>query len=152
MKSLLLVQVAATLAMAGVTWFAQVVHYPLFELVGVTSFPAYETANMRLTTLVVGPLILVEGATGLLVLWRRPEGVLLSQALVGAGLLVVIWLSTALLQVPMHSILALGFKAQVHRTLVLSNWIRTIAWSARGFLVLWMVARTMTQGQGKTLP
>jgi hypothetical protein len=136
-------QIAATLAMVGITWFAQVVHYPLFRRVGEDAFSDYEALNMRLTTWVVGPLILVEGATALVLVWLRPEGVLLSQPLIGVGLLVLIWLSTVFLQVPMHKILARGYDPAAHRRLVMSNWIRTMAWSARGLLVLWMVARAM---------
>ena len=142
-KLVFLAQVGATLAMAGITWFAQVVHYPLFDHVGRGAFSSYEALNMRLTNFVVGPLILVEGGTALVFVWLRPEGVLLFQALVGMGLLGVIWLSTAFLQVPMHNILTRGYDAPAHRTLVRSNWIRTVAWSGRGLLVLWMVGRVV---------
>ena len=137
---LLLVQVAATLMMAGVVWFAQVVHYPLFDRVGTASFQAYETDNMRLTNYVVGPLILIEGVTAVALFWLRPEGVSFVQAVLGVALLFVIWLSTFSLQVPMHRVLTRGFDPSAHQKLVVSNWIRTIAWSFRGILVLWMIA------------
>jgi hypothetical protein len=54
--------------------------------------------------------------------------------------LVVIWLSTLLLQVPQHNTLGAGFDDAAHRTLVLTNWLRTAAWTLRSLLVLWMVA------------
>jgi uncharacterized membrane protein len=138
---LLNAQVVATLMMVGIVWFAQMVHYPLFDRVGTASFKTYEADNMRLTNYVVGPLILVEGVTALALFWLRPEGISFGQALLGIGLLVVIWLSTFSLQVPMHRVLARGFDASAHRKLVASNWIRTITWSFRGILMLWMVAR-----------
>ncbi len=141
MKIVFLSQIAATLLMTGITWFAQVVHYPLLGLVKGASFREYQIANMRLTTFVVGPLIGVEGVTAFLLLWQRPHSVLLSQVLIGIGLLAVIWLSTAFLQVPKHNILAQGFDVGAHRVLVISNWIRTVAWSLRSLLVLWMVVR-----------
>jgi hypothetical protein len=140
-KIIFFTQIAATLLMTGITWFAQVVHYPLLGLVKGASFQEYQIANMRLTTFVVGPLIGVEGVTAFLLLWQRPQGVLLSQVLTGIGLLAVIWLSTAFLQVPKHNILAHGFDVAAHRVLVISNWIRTVAWSLRSLLVLWMVVR-----------
>jgi uncharacterized membrane protein len=138
---LLHVQVASTLMMVGIVWFAQVIHYPLFDRVGTASFQTYEADNMRLTNYVVGPLILVEGVTAFALLWLRPEGISFGEALLGAGLLVVIWLSTFSLQVPMHRVLTRGFDASAHRKLVGSNWIRTIAWSVRGILMIWMIAR-----------
>ena len=53
------------------------------------------------------------------------------------GLIFVIWLSTAILQVPLHRKLELGgYDARVIRRLVATNWLRTLAWSARAVLVL----------------
>lgn len=139
-RGVLLTHVAATLALVGVIWFIQVVHYPLFSHVPSTAFAAYEAAHTRLTTWVVTPPMVVEAVTGVLLLWRRPEEVRLPLVWTGLGLLAIIWLSTALLQVPQHQILLSGFDPSAHRTLLLSNWIRTIAWSVRGVLVLWLVA------------
>jgi hypothetical protein len=140
---ILLVHVAATLFMVGVVWFVQVVHYPLFSRVGPDKFSLYSEAHSRLTTYLVGPPMLVEAATALLLVFRRPEGVPLTAALIGLALVVVVWLSTALLQVPRHHILGSGFDRRAWNGLVLSNWVRTIAWSARGVLVLWIAARAI---------
>ena len=51
-------------------------------------------------------------------------------------LLAVVWISTFAVQVPLHRRLAEGYDAARHRRLVLSNWIRTLAWTARAVLVL----------------
>jgi hypothetical protein len=59
----------------------------------------------------------------------------------GAALVGVIWLSTALLQVPRHNQLGAGFDAPAHQALVATNWIRTVAWTARAALMLWIVSR-----------
>ena len=67
----------------------------------------------------------------------------LAAALIGLALVVVVWLSTALLQVPRHTNLGSGFDRRAWSRLMLSNWVRTVAWSARGVLVLWMVARAI---------
>jgi hypothetical protein len=56
-------------------------------------------------------------------------------------LLAVIWLSTVFLQVPCHNRLVSGFDQATYERLVNSNWIRTIAWSLRGALAMWMVWR-----------
>jgi hypothetical protein len=58
----------------------------------------------------------------------------------GLALVAAIWLSTAAIQVPCHAKLAAGFDAEVHARLVSSNWIRTVAWTARGLLALAMIA------------
>ena len=59
-----------------------------------------------------------------------------AKAWFGAGLLLVIWVSTALLQVPLHRKLSAGFDARRVQLLIGSNWIRTVAWSVRGLIAL----------------
>jgi hypothetical protein len=136
----LLAHVAATLFMVGLIWFVQVVHYPLFGGVGADRFVAYESQHTSLTTLVVGPPMLIEALTGCLLLLRRPAGLPVPALGLGLALLVVIWLSTMFLQIPRHGELSLGFNAASHQFLVVSNWIRTVAWTVRGGLVLWLTA------------
>ncbi len=143
MKLVLLVHLAATLFMVGVIWFVQAVHYPLFAKVSSEGFALYSKAHSRLTTYVVGPPMLLEAATAVVLVFYVPEGVPLVAVLAGLALVALIWLSTALLQAPRHGILGRGFDEKTWTGLVLSNWIRTLAWSARGLLVLWMATRVL---------
>ncbi len=136
---LLLTQVAATLVMVGVIWFVQIVHYPLMARVLAAEFAAYEREHQNRTTFVVAPTMLIEAvAAGVLLVVAPPgPGRILSAA--GIALLAVIWLSTFLVQVPLHTRLAGGFDAGAHRKLVWSNWLRTLAWTGRGVLALVML-------------
>ncbi len=143
MKLVLLAHLAATLFMLGVIWFVQVVHYPLFAKVGSEGFALYSKTHSRLTSYVVGPPMLLEAATAIVLVFYSPEGVPFVAALAGLALVALIWLSTALLQAPRHGALGRGFHEGTVGDLVRSNWIRTVAWSARGLLVLWMTARTV---------
>jgi len=86
---------------------------------------------------VVGPLMLAEAATAMLLLAIRPASIPMWIPVTGAALLAAIWLTTAFVSVPCHTRLADGFDAEAHRRLVDTNWIRTIAWSARAALLLW---------------
>lgn len=141
---LLLSHFSATLFMLGVIWFVQVVHYPLFAKTGRAEFGDYEQQHTALTTWVVAPPMLLELATAVLLFWLKPTGISTGQLSIGLALLVVIWLSTALIQVPCHNRLSQSFDAAVHRRLVVSNWIRTIAWSLRALLVLWMAISSLS--------
>ena len=134
---LLVPHAVSSLVMVGIIWFVQVVHYPMFAHVGGLEFAAWEQRNTRLTTLVVGPPMLVEAASaaGLLVL--RADRLSLG----GAVLLAVIWVSTFAIQVPAHGRLERGFDAGVHRRLVSTNWIRTACWTLRGALSVVMLLR-----------
>jgi hypothetical protein len=125
--------------MIGIIWFVQVVHYPLFARAGAERFGEYATFHGSWTAVVVGPPMLLEAGTGLLLLWLRPDAIPAEAAWLGFGLIAAIWASTALIQAPCHARLARGWDAGVYRRLVLSNWVRTVLWTTRGTLVLWML-------------
>jgi hypothetical protein len=133
----ILVHTASTLAMCGVIWFVQLVHYPLFDRVAGAAFSRYERAHTYRTSYVVVPLMLGElGSSALLVL-LLPGRVL---PWVGLGLLAAVWLSTFLVQVPAHRRLERGFDGATHRRLVRTNWWRTVAWTARGAIATSLLA------------
>jgi len=133
-----MIHLAATLFMTGVIWFVQAVHYPLFSAVGRSEFPSYARRHAALTTWLVAPAMLVELASALLLFWIRPADISTWELSIGLSLLAVIWISTTLVQVPCHNVLQKGFDVTVHRKLVRTNWVRTVAWSLRGLLGFWI--------------
>lgn len=138
MRFVFVLQLGSTLAMFGLIWFVQLVHYPLLLAVGAAQFPAYEAAHATRTTWIVAPLMLTELATAGLLLFPalRPAVVSPAGAWLGAALVGVVWLSTGLVQVPLHNQLQAGYSAAVIGRLVATNWLRTLAWSLRALLVL----------------
>ena len=133
-----LAHIASTFYMMGLIWFVQLVHYPLHGSVGPSHFALYQQRHMQWTSYAVGPAMLIEAATAVL-LFVAPAPSFPSWApSLGLGLLLLVWISTGLLQVPFHNQLLTEFDLQAHNNLVQSNWVRTIGWSARGFLVIWL--------------
>ena len=127
--------IAATLFMTGVIWFVQLPHYPLFGDVGEDSFRRYHAEHTRRTTWVVFPPMAIELVTAILLVVKDPTML----RLVGLGLVLLIWGSTAGLQVPDHQRLAKGLDVSIVRRLVMTNWLRTVAWSVRSAICLyWM--------------
>ena len=134
-----------------------------------SDFAAYEVEHSRRTSWVVVLPMLVELATGVYLAFTGSIGTPLQGTIQGAvtadligssseallpqnlhspvlswvalGLLVAIWASTFLLQVPAHSVLARGFDTSAHRRLVTTNWIRTVLWSVRSALLVWILLR-----------
>ena len=141
--ALLLGQTAATLFMTGVIWIVQTVHYPLFALVGRDGFREYAREHQRRITPVVAVAMPVEAVTAVLLLLATPAGVQKGLLVLGAILLLPIWLSTALLQVPAHRRLSAGFDDHVASRLVETNWLRTALWSARSALILVVLAQAL---------
>ena len=139
MKTLLLLHAAATCYMCGVIWFVQLVHYPLFSAVGRGEFAAYQQQHMQRTGWVVGPVMFLEGVSALALCFFYPAGLSPVLLWVGVGMLVLIWLSTSLWQVPCHDTLLKGFDVKCHTWLVKSNWMRTGLWTIRLVLALYIL-------------
>lgn len=139
----LLLQLFATLFMVGLIWFVQIVHYPLMAAVGAERFTDYKRRHQTLTTYVVAPVMLLELASALaLVVMAPPASRMI--VVIGLALLIGIWLSTWLLQVPAHTALSARYSEAQLLRLVASNWIRTMAWSLRGVLVLSLTLQFLT--------
>ena len=135
----LLTNLASTWFMVGLIWFVQVVHYPLFASVPGDGFAAYHKQHVRRTTWVVGPVMLVELTTALALLWLRPAGRPAWAPWLGLALLAVAWGSTWRLQIPRHNELAACYAHAAHGSLCRTNWLRTVAWTGRGFLLVYAV-------------
>jgi hypothetical protein len=136
---LAVVHLAATFIMIGIIWIVQLVHYPLFRLVGESSFKEYERSHCARISFIVVPVMLIElfAAGGLYLLVADPHR---PYALSGLLLLGVIWGATFAVHVPCHDRLGRGFDEATWRTLVRSNWLRTIAWTARGGVALTLLS------------
>ena len=141
---LLVVHLATTGAMAGLIWFVQLVHYPLFGQVGRDGFVSYEAAHQRRTSWVVGPLMAVEGVAALVVAATLRDDVGLVLVLGGLVLLAFIHSSTVFVQVPAHRALSDGYDDAVGDRLVRSNWIRTAGWSLRSIVAAAMIVVAAT--------
>ena len=139
------VQIGSTLALFGLIWFVQMVHYPLFLRMDPSTFAAFESEHATRTGYVAAPLMLAELlSAGLLLDGRwRPAFLSVGQAWGGAALVVLLWASTFLLQVPLHNSLHRGFDRNAVRRLIGTNWIRTLLWTTRAGLVLFWVARLL---------
>lgn len=138
--------------MVGLIWLVQLVHYPLFAQVGRSAYPDYHRTHTSRITWIVAPAMLIEAILTVGCVLALPS---LFSAL-AAALLAVAWLSTFLIQVPLHGRLTQGLDLAILRRLVTTNWIRTAAWSGRGVLSLLMVAQAVelasrTPGPGGVL-
>lgn len=128
-------QLLATALMTGVIWFVQIVEYPMFCHVGPEAFKAYHKVYCERVGWIVGPCMAVELLAALACWWVDPMGV----HRYGLLLLAVIWVSTAIVQVPIHNCLAGGYCHVWGRRLVMTNWIRTLAWTTRLLLLLSLI-------------
>ena len=146
---ILVLQAVSSVFLAGLICFVQVVHYPLFARVGKDEFTAYAREHAIRTGKVVILPMLVEAACTFALLylaWTNPtalgEPALPARLLAAGGFILVllIWLSTFLLQVPCHRRLAQEHDPAVIRRLVRSNYLRSVGWLLRALLAItWLV-------------
>jgi len=133
----LMASAASTSALAGLIWTIQLVHYPAFRYIAEPQFVEFEAFHQRRISWVVVPLMLIELATTLALFVWRPSGLPLSFAIMGALLVLAIWVCTFAVQVPLHNRLTQGYDRPAIEALISGNWIRTVLWSLRAGLLLW---------------
>ena len=140
MESLIfLAHTGATLYLVGVIWTIQILHYPLLANVGANDYAKYHNRHTSRITPVVAPAMVLELLTAIYFVFVQFEVVNASYFWCGLVLVLIIWVSTFLVQVPLHKKLGASFEADAQRRLVRTNWIRTAAWTMRGALILWMI-------------
>ena len=142
---MLIVHLFSTLYMTGLIWFVQVVHYPLHGHVGATTFRQYQELHVQWTGYVVMPPMLLELGTALYFALNGHVGIPQWIWWVALGILGIVWASTGLLQVPAHNALMTNFTEATHNKLVYTNWVRTIGWSIRSGLLMWVLATLLNR-------
>lgn len=133
-RNLLIVQFGISCVLVGLIWTIQIIHYPGFLRVGAENFGGYHRFHMSSITLLVAPLMVSEALVSLLFLFLE---VPLDFVVFNLSTLLVIWLSTALLSVPIHERLKGGIDSKQVKWLVRTNWIRTFLWTSRAIIFGW---------------
>lgn len=125
--TLIHINLIITAMLVGLIWVIQVVHYPAFKFVDPQHFTLSSKVHMFRITLIVGPLMIIEILAASLLLLDNFSDL----AIINLGLLALIWIVTAFFSVPCHLDLHKCKNLEVINKLVLTNWMRTILWSAK---------------------
>jgi hypothetical protein len=129
---MLISHVAVTWMLVGLIWVMQVLVYPQFRKVGEEGFVAYHFAHCWRVGLIITPLLAIEAFTAACLLYQGHREPAFE---ISVMLIPVIWLLTATVYAPLHTRLMMGRDPQILRRLIATNWLRTLAWTARGILV-----------------
>jgi len=125
-----LIHVFSTVFMTGVSWFVQIVHYPLFREIPIAEFTKYERKNF-VTAYVTVPVMVAELLSGVYLFFESYSTLFL----INMVLLAVIEISTVVFQIPIQLKLSKNASLALMSKLVKTNWIRTICWSARSIVL-----------------
>lgn len=129
------IQVFCTFALTGLIWVIQLVHYPAFARVDDKQFQAFHQFHSRRISWLVIPLMMGELLTAALLVAAFPAPLWIGNL----ALAIAPWVFTFAFSVPAHNSLAQGYEPGAHARLVNTNWLRTMAWSAKALLLLQFV-------------
>ena len=138
LPQLLLLNFTLAAYLTGVIWVVQLVTYPALALVGKAEFGRYHAAHTRGRGWVVGAPMVLELALAGWLAWMAYPAWGAARALGQLALVVLVWLATFFIAVPFHNRLAAGgYQYVALDGLTRTNWLRTLAWTARAALLGW---------------
>lgn len=131
MSWIILLYLSCSLYMAGIIWLIQLLHYPSFLQIDKSSFLDFHTQHTNMMTLLVGPVMIAELVLSLYLSQHFEKFWLIQSVLV-----VILFLLTFLVSVPIHNQLAHGFDKNLIQKLISTNWPRTIIWTIKAILLV----------------
>lgn len=162
MSLILFSNILVTAFLVGLIWFVQIVHYPIFKEVGKQNFHQFHIAHTTLTgKIVILPMLLELGLSFWLV-WEGYEvdyslrtndisesiamrmGNFYFSSIIALLLTISLWVLTVWIFVPLHGKLGnatKGYDVEIINKLVFRNWFRTIFWSLRLLVLVYMFVR-----------
>ena len=112
---LLKVNFISTSLMVGVIWVIQLVHYPAFHFIDKDMYASFQKFHMNSISLIVVPVMILELATGVLLLAGNSKNILI---IISFSLLILIWAITGIFFSGAHGKLILGYNTLVVDKLV----------------------------------
>jgi hypothetical protein len=131
---LFIVNLASSLFLAGLIWTVQCVHYPIFHRLDIPNFTEHINFHRSAISLLVVPVMSIELGTSVWLAWSASTSVFLHQT--GLAVVVLIWLTTFFIQVPLHQELSFERNENAIHRLVYTNWLRTFLWTVKATLSL----------------
>ena len=133
MSFIFFLNILVSFLLTGTIWTIQLVHYPSFNFVNKLNFLDFHKFHSTKISFIVIPLMLIEFFSALVLLIRDSSS---SFLWINFGLIVLIWLSTFFIQVPLHNMLSQRKDKVAISKLVSTNWIRTTLWSIKTLFLI----------------
>lgn len=129
--AILLIAQSCSFYMLGVIWIIQLLQYPQFCDFHESVFPRIHEKHTAAMGLLVGFPMICELLTAIwLVYYQSTPGLQLNLALV-----LLLWLLTFTVSVPLHSKLTQGFNSTAAQKLTTTNWLRTLLWTFKAVVI-----------------
>lgn len=132
MSLIFILNLFSSFFLCGLIWTVQIVHYPYFIYTDETKFSNAMTFHKKRVSYIVIPVMFTELLTSFWLVFNSAEQIVFHAA--GLVVVLLIWLITFLLQVPLHSSLTSQYNSVTIQQLVRSNWWRTLLWSLKSVI------------------
>jgi hypothetical protein len=143
MSVIFLLNLVLSFIAVGLIWTIQLVHYPSMRFIPKERFVEYHNFHSIRISFLAMPLMLTELGTSLMLFYQNYDNAIQTIFFINLFIVVLIWLSTFLIQVPLHNALSKEKQSEKLSKLICTNWIRTILWTARSILMILFLAFAM---------
>lgn len=125
----LIANIFSSFFLCGLIWTIQLVHYPIFHRLGKNRFTTHIEFHKKSISFIVVPLMLLELGTSFFLTFTEESYSIYHAS--GFIIVLCIWITTFLIQVPLHNRLSVTYSKSDISKLVGTNWIRTILWTLK---------------------
>ena len=127
MNMLLELSIIVTTFLVSLIIITQIVSYPLFLKVNHNNFSDYHNSYTLSISKIVLPLMIAELSLSLALFLTKND----FNTIIALSINISVWLSTFLIQVPIHNKISFQYSEVLIKKLIRSNWIRTFLWCAK---------------------
>ena len=124
----------STSLMVGIIWVIQLLHYPTFHFIKQSDYVEFQHFHMQRISFIVVPVMIIELLSGFMLVYYFRSNLFILCLII----LLVIWLITFLFFTKLHQSLLGGYDKIIVDKLVQINWSRTILWSLRLIVLIYI--------------
>ena len=124
----------STSLMVGIIWVIQLLHYPTFHFIKESDYVEFQHFHMQRISFIVVPVMIIELLSGFMLVYYFRSNLLILCLII----LLVIWLITFAFFTKLHQSLLGGYDKIIVDKLVQINWSRTVLWSLRLIILIYI--------------
>jgi len=132
----LLFNLTSTLLIAGVLWFVQLVHYPLFNEIPAKNMVNYGYYHIQKISGIINLLFIVDFTTIVFLLLLVNSDLSATLMIINIAIFGFIVILTRITFLPIHQKLSKNPNSFLISKLINLNWIRTLVWSLKVVFML----------------
>ena len=124
----------STSLMVGIIWVIQLLHYPTFHFIKESDYVEFQHFHMQRISFIVVPVMIMELLSGFMLVYYFRSNL----SILCLIILLVIWSITFVFFTKLHQSLLDGYDKIIVDKLVQINWSRTVLWSLRLIILIYI--------------